>query len=323
MLRSTKAAAVVALLAAQPVVCEAEEFTFAHVYEVDSIYHEWALWAADQVAERTEGRHSVEVFPASSLGKENEIFEGLSIGTIDMTYTGSFYASDFHGPMAISSAPYMFRDLDHWKAYRASPMFAEIATGFEAASGHEVLGLTYYGARHVTANQALPDPASMEGIKMRVPNARMYLLFPESVGANPTPIDFSEVYLALQQGVVDAQENPLPTILAKRFYEVQSHIMLTGHLMDSIVTIMSGPAWADLSEEDRRVFSEIYAEAAEGATEDVAQAEARLAEEFETVHGLTVVEVDRAPFREAMRPLLTGGDLPWTPEQVEQVQAIE
>ena len=158
---------------------------------------------------------------------------------------------------------------------------------------------------------------------MRVPNARMYLLFPESVGANPTPIDFSEVYLALQQGVVDAQENPLPTILAKRFHEVQSHIMLTGHLMDSIVTIMAGPAWASLSEEDRAIFEAVYAEAAEGASEAVREAEARLAQEFETVHGVEVVEVDRAPFREAMMPLLTGDDLPWTPDLVERVNAIE
>ena len=122
---------------------------------------------------------------------------------------------------------------------------------------------------------------------------------------------------------MDAQENPLPTILAKRFYEVQSHIMLTGHLMDSIVTIMVGPAWEGLSEEDRAIFSETYAEAAEGITDAVEEAEARLAEEFETEHGLTVIEVDRAPFREAMMPLLTGEDLPWTPDLVERVNAIE
>lgn len=311
------------LLAALPTICGAETFRFAHVYEVDSIYHEWALWAAEQIAERTEGRHAVEVFPASSLGKENELPEALAMGAIDMAYNGSLTIGDFHGPMAISSAPFMFRDLDHWRAYRESPLFAEIASGFEEATGHEVLGLAYYGARHATANQALPTPSSMEGIKMRVPNARVYLLFPESVGANATPIDFSEVYLALQQGVVDAQENPLPTILAKRFYEVQSHIMLTGHLMDSIVTIMAGPAWEGLSEEDRANFAEVYAEAAEGITDAVEEAEARLAQEFETEHGLTVIEVDRAPFREAMMPLLTGEDLPWTPELVERVNAIE
>ena len=93
--------------------------------------------------------------------------------------------------------------------------------------------------------------------------------------------------------------------------------------MDSIVTIMADPAWAGLSEEDRAIFSATYAEAAEGITDAVEEAEARLAGEFETVHGLTVIAVDRAPFREAMMPLLAGEDPPWTPDLVERVNAIE
>ncbi|MBJ3775806.1 sialic acid TRAP transporter substrate-binding protein SiaP [Acuticoccus mangrovi] len=320
--QALRAALVAAFAGAVATTALADEFRFAHVYEANSIYHKWAEWAADEIASRTDGRHTVEVFPASSLGKEAEIFEGLALGTIDMSYTGSFYASSVYGPMAISSAPYMFRDFDHWKAYRDSPVFAEISGTFEAQSGHEVLGLTYYGARHLTANKALPTPESMKGLKMRVPNAKMYLLFPRSVGANPTPIAFAEVYLALQQGVVDAQENPLPTILEKKFYEVQSHIMLTGHLMDSLVTLMAGPKWRSLGADDQTIFAEVYAEAAAKATEDVRQAELRLAEDFATELGIEVVEVDRAPFREAMMPLLTSGDVPWTPEQVAAVEAI-
>lgn len=83
----------------------AADLKFAHVYETGSIYHEWAVWAADEIAKRSDGRHSVDVFPAASLGSENDLFEGLSIGSIDMTFTGSFYAGDIYGPMAISSAP--------------------------------------------------------------------------------------------------------------------------------------------------------------------------------------------------------------------------
>ena len=297
---------------------QAAELKFAHVYETSSIYHKWAEWAADEIASRTDGRHSVDVFPASSLGSENDLFESLSIGAVDMTYSGSFYASGIHGPMAISSGPYMFRDYEHWKAYRDSPLFEEISAGFEEASGHKVLGLTYYGARHLTANEELPTPESMENLKLRVPNAPMYLLFPESVGANATPIAFAEVYLALQQGVVDAQENPLPTILAKKFYEVQSHIMLTGHILDSIVTIAAGPTWEALSDEDKAIFEEVYGEAAVKATEAVRASEAELAEAFASEYGKTVVEVDRAPFREAMQPLLQRDDMPWTAELVER-----
>lgn len=305
-----------------PAVAAAETFSFAHVYEPDSIYHRWAEWAADEIAERTHGRHEVEVFPAGSLGDENEIFEGLSLGTVDMTLSGSFYASNLHGPMAISSAPFMFRDFDHWLAYRDSDVFDDIAAGYEEASGHRVLGLMYYGARHLTANRRIEAPEDMEGMKLRVPNARMYLLFPRSVGANPAPIDFAEVYLALAQGVVDGQENPLPTILAKKFYEVQSHIMLTGHLMDSLIVQISGQVWDSLSEEDRAVFGAVFEEMAEGVTQDVRRAEDELAGRFESEFGVEVVEVDREPFRAAMQPLLEGEDLPWTTEHLEAVEAI-
>jgi hypothetical protein len=89
-------------------------------------------------------------------------------------------------------------------------------------------------------------------MKLRVPPAPLYLMLAKSVGANATPIAFAEVYLALQQGTVDGQENPLPTIMAKKFYEVQSHIMLTGHIVESLLTIVGAPVWAKLSDADRK-----------------------------------------------------------------------
>lgn len=299
-----------------------ETLRFGHVYETSSIYHEAAVWAADEIAKRTEGRYAIEVFPASSIGNENDLFQGLALGAVDLVFTGSFYASGIHGPMAISSGPFMFRDYDHWKAYRDSDLFAEIAAEFEKKSAHKVLGLTYYGARHLTSNRRIERPEDMKGMKLRVPNAPMYLLFPKSVGANAAPIAFAEVYLALQQGVVEGQENPLPTILAKKFYEVQSHIMLTGHLMDSLVTVAGGGAWNGMSDADRAIFSAVYDEAARRASELVRQSEADLATRFATEFGVTVVTVDREPFRKAMAPLLEGADMPWTADQVARVQAI-
>ncbi|MCE8005392.1 TRAP transporter substrate-binding protein DctP, partial [Billgrantia ethanolica] len=91
----------------------------------------------------------------------------------------------------------------------------------------------------------------------RVPGAPLYMMFPRAAGANPTPIAFDETYLALQQGVVDAQENPLPAIRAMAFHEVQDVINLTGHVTDSLVTIISGIRWNQLSEEDQEIFREV------------------------------------------------------------------
>ncbi len=145
----------------------------------------------------------------------------------------------------------MFRDYDHWDHYRNSELFDELAQGYTDASGNHIVAMTYYGARHVTSNKPILTPADMDGLKIRVPNAPLYMMFPEATGANPTPIAFAEVYLALQQGTVDAQENPLPTIQAKKFYEVQSDINLTGHITDALLTIVGGPTWDSLDEADR------------------------------------------------------------------------
>ena len=106
----------------------------------------------------------------------------------------------------------------------------------------------------------------MKGIKIRVPDAPAYTIFPKAVGANPTPIAFAEVYLALQSGVVDAQENPLPTILAKKFYEVQSHICLTGHITDSLLITVAGHVWKKLNDADKKMFTDIWNEAGEKIT---------------------------------------------------------
>ena len=123
-------------------------------------------------------------------------------------------------------------------------------TGYTGATGDDIAGLVYYGQRHVTSNAEINTPADMDGMKIRVPNASLYKMFPEAVGANATPMAFSEVYLALQQGVVDAQENPLPTIQFKKFHEVQDHITLTGHITDALLTIVAGRLSDSMSEED-------------------------------------------------------------------------
>ncbi|NIC04111.1 sialic acid TRAP transporter substrate-binding protein SiaP [Billgrantia bachuensis] len=299
----------------------AESLTFAHVYETSEPYHEWALWAADEIEERTDGRYTIEVHPASSLGKEEDINEGLTLGTVDIIYTGSQFAGRAYGPIGIAGAPYMFRDFDHWQAYAESDLFQEIAQGYQDATGNVPVALNYYGERHVTSNEPIEKPEDMQDLKIRTPNAPMYMMFPEAVGANPSPIAFDEVYLALQQGVVDAQENPLPTIRAKAFYEVQDHINLTGHITDSLLTIIGGPLWDRLSEEDREIFREVYQEAGEKITADIQQQERELVAWFEE-QGVTVNEVDREPFREAVMPEHNGEDATWDQETYDRLQEI-
>jgi len=301
---------------------DAKTLKFAHVYEVGEPYHTVMLEAAEELAERTEGRYEMDVFPASSLGKETAINEGLSLGTVDIIYTGVGFASNAYGPIAISDFPFTMRGLDHFMAYRQSDLFKELAQGYKDATGNEILALTYYGARHVTANKPILTPADMQDLKIRVPNAPAFVLFPEAVGANPTPMAFAEVYLALQQGVVDAQENPLPTIQAKKFYEVQSDINLTGHITNSLTTIVAGPVLDAMDEADRQILTEVLGQAADEASTQIIEAENTLAEWFRE-QGVNVNEVDRQPFIEAVRPYLASDDMPWPTEIYDRLQAVE
>ena len=314
--------AAVAAVALPPVTAEAQQaLRFAHVYESSEAYHRAALWAAEELAARTDGRYTMEVFPASSLGSETEITQGLTLGTVDIIYTGTLFAGRSFEPMTIASAPYMVRDADHWLSYSQSDLWEEMKEGYENATGHHVSAILYYGERHVTSKTPINTPEDMSGLKIRVPDAPLYVMFPRAVGANPTPIAFAEVYLALQQGTVDAQENPLPTIYAKKFHEPNPVVNLTGHITESLITIVGGNLWNQLSDEDKAIFDAVFQEAAERSNDEIFAEEARLVTGFED-EGATVNHVDRSLFKAVVEPHLTGDNVPWTQEQFDRLQAL-
>ena len=208
--------------------------------------------------------------------------------------------------------------------FKADPRQGKIDLGvgvYKDATGHSVMGLVYYGQRHVTSNFPILKPDDMEGLKIRVPNSPVMLMFPNAVGANPTPMAFSEVYLALQQGVVDAQENPLPTIKFKKFYEVQSNINLTGHLLNSLLIIASDSAMGKMGD-DSDAVREVLNEAATKVSDSIYQAETDLISWFRD-EGTQVNEIDRKPFQDAVLPKLTDWDnVPYDKEQFDRLQAL-
>ena len=323
------ALAAAAMLAVSGTAAAQQKLKFAHVYEVSEPYHTAAVWAAGEIAKRTSNRYTMEVFPASSLGKETDINQGLTLGTVDIIYTGQLFAGRNYGPISIGGAPFMFRDFDHWKKFAASGLFADLADGYaKATSGNRVVAIPYYGNRQTTSNKPLNRPEDMKGLKIRVPDAPLYTLFPRAVGANPTPIAFAEVYLALQNKTVEAQENPLPTIDAKKFYEVQSHINITAHITDALLTIIGAPLWGKLSEADRKAFAAVFQEAAGRATGEIVDIEKKLMTDF-AKRGKAVVMVDRKPFMAAVQKfyaegkLPDGSPLPWPRETFDKLQAIK
>lgn len=296
LLKTLLAAAAVAI--AGPAVAQTK-LKWAHVYETSEPYHTESVWAAEEIKKRTNGKFEIQVFPASSLGKETDINQGMQLGTVDLIISGPSFAARSYPRLGIAYYPFIFRDGDHLLAYSKSPVFKEMVDGFRAKTGIQILAYTYYGARHTTAQKPFTDCAGMKGIKIRVPDVPAYRATPESCGANPTPIAFAEVYLALQNGTVEAQENPLTTIEAKKFFEVQKAIMLTGHIVDGLTTQVAPHVWNKLTDAEKKVFTDVALEAAARASAQIKKREAELVDEFKK-KGLQVVTVNRQSFVDAV-----------------------
>jgi tripartite ATP-independent transporter DctP family solute receptor len=295
---------------------------WAHVYEVSEPFHTSSLWAADEIKKRTNGKFDVQVFPASSLGKETDINQGLTLGTVDIIISGASFAARSFPRIGVGYYPYTFRDADHLLKYAKSDVFKEMSDGYRGKTGVQMTAVTYYGVRHTTTNKAFTTCEGMKGIKMRVPDVPAYMALPRSCGANPTPIAFAEVYLALQNGTVEAQENPLTTIEAKKFYEVQKHIVLTGHIVDSLVTQIGPHVWTKLSDAEKKTFSDVMQEAAARATGEIIKREGELVAEFKS-KGLTVANIDRNAFRDSIMKSVKMESMGYVKADWDRIQAIK
>jgi tripartite ATP-independent transporter DctP family solute receptor len=318
-----KVIAACALAAAAALPAHAQtKLKWAHVYETSEPYHKWSVWAGEEIKKRTSGRYEVQVFPASTLGKESDINQGLQLGTVDIIISGASFAARSFPRIGVGYYPYTFRDADHLLKYAKSDVFRELADGYKQKTGIQTVAVTYYGARHTTSNKAFKTCDEMKGLKMRVPDVPAYMALPRACGANPTPIAFAEVYLALQNGTVDAQENPLPTIEAKKFYEVQKNIILTGHILDSLVTQVGPHVWNKLSDADKKVFTEVMQEAATNATNDIKKREIELVDEFKK-KGINIITVNRDEFRDRIVKAVDMASMGYDKKDWDRIQAIK
>ncbi|HTS22315.1 MAG TPA: sialic acid TRAP transporter substrate-binding protein SiaP [Casimicrobiaceae bacterium] len=309
-------------LAAGAATAQQVKLKWAHVYETSEPYHRWSVWAAQEIEKRTNGRYHIDVFPASSLGKESDINQGLTLGTVDMIISGLSFAARTMPRIGVGYYPYTFRDGDHLLKFAKSDVFKGMVDEYRGKTGIQITAITYYGVRQTTSSRAFTDCAGMKGLKMRVPDVPAYLALPKACGANPTPIAFAEVYLALQNGTVDAQENPLTTIEAKKFYEVQKNIILTGHIVDSLATQVAPHVWNKLSDQDKKIFTDVTQEAAANATAEIQKREAELADEFKK-KGLQVIAVDKTSFKDAILKNVTLESMGYSKADWDKIQAIK
>ncbi|PSH67687.1 ABC transporter substrate-binding protein [Phyllobacterium brassicacearum] len=295
---------------------------WAHVYETSEPFHTESVWAAEEINKRTNGRYKIDVFPASQLGKEADINQGLKLGTVDIIISGSSFAARDYKPIGVTYFPYIFSGPDHLIAYTKSDVFKRLAAGYEEKTGNHIAAVSYYGTRQTTSNKPIAKCSDMQGLKIRVPDVPAYLAMPRACGANTTPIAFAEVYLALQNGTVEAQENPLTTIEAKKFFEVQKNIILTGHIVDHLNTVVSKQLWSSLADEDKKIFGEVMQEAAERTTKTISEKEKALVTSFKE-KGINVTEVDKADFEKNVMEKVKFEDFGYEKSDWEAIRAIK
>ena len=162
----------------------------------------------------------------------------------------------------------------------------------------------------------------MKGLKIRVPDVPAYTATPRACGANPTPIAFSEVYLALQNGTVEAQENPLTTIEAKKFFEVQKAIMLTGHIVDGLTTQIAPHVWNKLTDADKKIFTDVMQEAAARGTDQIKKREGELVSEFKK-KGINMIDVNKDDFRARIVKAVDMASMGYDKKDWDRIQAIK
>ena len=248
--------------------------------------------------ERSGGRVTLEVYPAEQLAKEIEAIRMIRVGALDMTTTGALL-SNYTDIAALCEMPFLADDMAAVDAMLQGPAGARIRETIAAETG--LLPVAYFqaGPRHLTSNRPVRTPADVAGLTVRIPDIPAFVTAWEALGAKPTPIAFSEVFTALQQGVIDAQENPLPLTRMLAMYEVQDYVDLTSHVFGWTYPVIGVEQFEAMPDDLQAVFLQCAAEMQAYERTLFEENAARVRADLEAA-GMTFVEVDRAAFRAAV-----------------------
>ena len=250
-----------------------------------------------QVREQTGGAVEIQVFPAGQLGSSRDLIEATSTGAIQIVDEGAAQFGQFVPQFSILEGPYLWQDAAQIRRVMASSIPDEMNAALVAKRSMRVIGSTYYGKRHVTSgSKAINTVDDMKGFKLRIPEVDTFRAMAEAWGARPTPLNFSELYLALSQGAVDGQENPLPTIQSGKFNEVQKYLILTGHILTPRLIAVNEATWAALSAPQQQALKAAIAANAQIQDDEILAQEGKLVDTFKG-GGMIVIQPDIESFR--------------------------
>jgi tripartite ATP-independent transporter DctP family solute receptor len=276
---------------------EAHTTTAEHPYTLGMIRY------AQLVRERTQGRVTIQIHHSRQLGDERQVVEGLQLGTIHLTVTSTGPLGGFVPEMNVLDLPFLFRDAAHAYKVLDGEVGRELLAKFEAVG---IKGLAFWenGFRHITTGKKLIErPADLKGLKIRVMENRVHQAAFRQLGADATPMAWGEVFTSLQQGLLDAQENPIPIVATFKLYEVQKFLSLTAHVYSPAPILMSKKSWDRMPPDIQKTVLDTALEVARVQRQLNRGQEQKQLGELKA-KGMTIIEnPDRAAFREAMKPV--------------------
>jgi TRAP-type transport system periplasmic protein len=270
---------------------------FAHTLSTSDTHNLAALRMAELLKEKTGGKLTMSVHPAGELGNDGAILEGARLGSIDIAVTGNPFFTTFAPRLNVMDLPYLFRDVAHAHRVVDGPIGVELLKDLER---NRMKGLAFWeiGFRHITnSKHPIRIPDDLKGIKIRTTPNKAHIQAFQLWGANPVPMPFTELYLALQTGTVDAQENPINNIYANRMHEVQKYMSLTGHAYTASIMCMNLAKFNALPPEQQKALLEAAHEAGLYQRELNAQQEGENLAKIKAAHVEVIENVDTGPFR--------------------------
>lgn len=303
-MRHAMCALVVSSLLAVATFAEAQtKLVLGHSTPTTDPCHQSAVIFAKEFEKLTKGKYVVEVYPADQLGKYDEQLQALRAGTQDIQLMDPNALDRYDTLAGLHVYPFLFRDADHFfKTYRG-PVGADMFEQIRAKTGVRLNGVLFRGYRELTTvKRPINKLDDVKGLKIRVPPAKIFVETWKTLGANPTPMVWGEVYLGLKQGLIDAQENPFAISYHSKIYEVTKYLVLTHHAAGFFSFMVNDKKFQALPPDVQAAFRAAVAPAEAHYNEFVAKEQAQLLDEFKK-KGMEVLTPDLAPFRERIKTL--------------------
>ncbi len=274
-----------------------------HIFAPTSAMHRASELAASLVDYRSKGKLKIEIFPGGQLGAMLDEVEGVKMGTQDITMVWGI--DRFCPELSLFNYPFIFRDEIHLYNVMNGPIGQKyVKDKMIERHGIRIIGMIYHGERMLTTSEAHPvvKPEDVKGLRLRTPDITGWIKSWQSIGANVTAFPWGELYMALKQGVVDAQENPLPSINSMKFYEVQKNIILTGHIIDYPFVMINDKKFQKLDPALQKILVDSFNDARLWSIGEVKRETHDVLLELQE-KGLNIVEVDHAAWRKAFAPV--------------------